>query len=427
MLLFAAGAIVVYFVYRRRKRSSGGDVSDFRAPDIDRKLGTFKQSNPDFNEAEFYKKAEKAFIDIQQSWAAKDLGKARRFVSDGVYQRFATQILMMERLKQRDEISDVKVLKTFIADIEVDGAYDILHVGITAGMKDKFISETDSSLNSPGGYEKFTEYWSFIRKRGIVKKDIYASANCPQCSGALPDNMGDSGKCPYCGTIVNSPDYDWVLSEITQSDDFALSGFEYTKADDFDERVAQLAAKNDDFSVQLLEDKASNGYLQIMTASALNEPERMRRFVSDAAFKKITGSFPQQQIVYNRVYLNDVELLAAVQRDNKNILYVGVKCSYQRARLDGNKATLIDDSLYYTIDILVMERECGKSASKGSLYAHICPSCGAPVSDSLDVKCAYCGVLLNSAKNEWIITDKIEAEDDDVVAVLESLGITNIA
>jgi hypothetical protein len=90
-------------------------------------------------------------------------------------------------------------------------------------------------------------------------------------------------------------------------------------------------------------------------------------------------------------------------------------------KLEGKKAVLLDKEIYPRLDILVMERNKGKTMSKGSLYAHQCPSCGAPVSDSLEVKCGYCGVPMNSAKNEWIISDLIEVQN--LSETLESLGI----
>jgi hypothetical protein len=77
-------------------------------------------------------------------------------------------------------------------------------------------------LNSPGGYEEFIEFWSYLRMRGKGEKDIYSTSNCPNCSAALPVDMGDSGKCRYCGAFVNSSEYDWMLAEITPTGRLSL-------------------------------------------------------------------------------------------------------------------------------------------------------------------------------------------------------------
>ena len=72
-----------------------------------------------------------------------------------------------------------------------------------------------------------------------------------------------------------------------------------------------------------------------------------------------------------------------------------------------NQAGLADAVIRTAREIVVMERDKAAAEAKGSIYAHQCPSCGAPVADSLDVKCGYCGSVLNSPKSEWIIADVI--------------------
>jgi hypothetical protein len=412
IIIFLIFGLVVFIIYRvfKKIKVSLSSVSDYHAPDLAEKMQRFTAANPDFNMKDFTEKVHTAFIDIQTAWGKGSIGRSRRYISDGVYQRFATQLEMMKKLKQHDQISDIKVDKIFIADIDNDGEYDILHTAVTAGMKDAFISETDPTLNSPGGFERFTEYWSFMRKRSGIKKDMYHTFNCPSCSAPLPDTLSDSGKCPFCSTMLNNAEFDWVLSEITQPEDFSESELEEWKDDDVESGIQHLVSENEDFSVQLVEDKASNGYLQIAAARAFNEPERVRRFVTDDAFEKITASISKQRFVYNRIYLCDVVLVNVEENEKRDILSIGVKCGYQRAVINGGRAELLDPEILFKLELLVLEREKGAKLSKGSVYAHNCPACGAPITDSLDVKCGYCSVKLNSPSHEWIITDINEAE-----------------
>jgi hypothetical protein len=106
-----------------------------------------------------------------------------------------------------------------------------------------------------------------------------------------------------------------------------------------------------------------------------------------------------------------VSLIAARQENDKNILYVGVKSSFQRALLEGNSSSLYDQAILTKREVVVIERSQTAGASKGSLYAHICPSCGAPAADSLEVACPYCSSPLNSSANEWIISDVMSADE----------------
>ena len=132
----------------------------------------------------------------------------------------------------------------------------------------------------------------------------------------------------------------------------------------------------------------------------------MRRFVTDEVFKKLKSRITDEQIVYNRLYLNTVVLLGAKQENGKNILMIGVKSSYQRVKLiSENKAEIIDSVMHSQHEVVFISRDIETSASKGSIYAHICSNCGASVKDSLDINCSHCGTELNSSKNEWIISD----------------------
>jgi hypothetical protein len=103
--------------------------------------------------------------------------------------------------------------------------------------------------------------------------------------------------------------------------------------------------------------------------------------------------------------------------------------------LNDGKATLLDPMVLSKTETVLMSRDVNPGLSKGSIYAHSCPSCGGPIKDTIDTKCQYCGSELNSTKNEWIITDILgvseyknyyqENKDDFVASIsidkLESL------
>ncbi|PKL16546.1 MAG: hypothetical protein CVV49_15690 [Spirochaetae bacterium HGW-Spirochaetae-5] len=365
----------------------------------------FIRNNPDFDEESFKNNVKTAFLEIQDAWQNQDLSRVRKFISDGVYQRFNTQFKMMKLLQQTNKIGNIRIKNIYIDKVESDGLYDIVHTAVHASISDHFISRLDSSLNS-GGNEEFVEYWSFLKKRGKNRKDIYNSDSCPNCGSPLPENMGEVSRCESCGTLTNSGEYDWVLSEITQADDYISAHPKLAKSENLTEKIRKIINENDDFAVQLVEDKASNGYLQILTAMAFKDPSIMRRFVSDKVFNDIKIDETGLITAYNRIYLNDVFLVGVSEESNKNVLHVAVKSSYQRIEVDNNnKIRKIDGAVVSRTEVVFMSRDKNAADSKGSLYAHSCPSCGAPVENSLSINCAYCGSIMNSTSTEWIITD----------------------
>jgi hypothetical protein len=366
--------------------------------------GSFVKNNPDFDEGQFTANVRDAFVKIQQAWERQDLYGVRRFLSDGVYQRFHTQFVMMGILGQKNTVRDINMKNVYIDRIETDGRYDIIHTAIYASAVDNFVCAIDPSLNS-GGNGEFVEYWSFLKRRGGPRKDLYGSDACPNCGAPLPGNMGEVSACASCGTLTNSGEFDWVLSGITQADDYNAARAKFGKSAGLTEKVRGLVDENEDFAVQLIEDKASNGYLQILAAVALKDPSIMRRFVGDTVCETISGRMAGPRIAYNRLFLNSVSLIGVRQDKSMNHLSIEVKASYQRVSVENGKTTKLDPAVTAGSEVIIMSRDCCPGAAKGSLYAHVCPGCGAPVENSLDVACKYCGAAMNSTGTEWIITD----------------------
>ena len=401
--------IILFFIFINKNK--GGTLSQYNQYDpnnskLKRRNKTpgrinFKVRNPEFNSTKFYTKVEKSFKEIQEAWEKQDLSEVRRYISDGVYQRFNVQFNMMKELDQKNIISQLNVLDLSIDRYEEDGDFDIIHVGILASINDSYKSKKYPYLNQ-GGYEKFIEYWSFIRKKGSEEYDLYESSNCPKCGAALAKDGGEVSKCEQCGVYTNRGEYDWVLSEITQIDDYIS---ESSKSKLVKSDLENLIKSNDDFSVQLLEDKASNGFLQILTAEALKKPELMRRFISDNLYNELSNKKDYDKYFYNRLYLNSVDLINISEKDNKDILSVKIKYSFERVRIKNGRANKLDNFMNSKSKIITLERDKNVELAKGDLYSHSCPSCGGALGDTTDINCPFCDSLLTSTKYEWIITE----------------------
>jgi len=402
--------VVGVFIFRKLKKRGSilNKVPGNQVPTKkdEKGLASFKQMHPEFKEDVFVEKVKTAFTEIQNAWAEKNIKRVRRFISDGMYQRVNTQFKMMNILAQRNELEKLTIKSVTIDKIQSDGSFDVIHVGILASVKDKFVSDKYPNLNETH-FEEFVEYWSFIRKTSATGKDMYSTYNCPNCGGDLSNSeMGDVCKCPYCGTFTNSGEFDWVLAEITQADDYVTTSHLHDMSNTLSNKIEEITDADDDFAVQLIEDKASNGYLQIQTARVMKDAKIMRRFVSDDFYAKFeTTMKAEDHFVYNRIFLNDVTLIGALQKDGKNILALAIKSSFQRVKIVDGKVNLIDFAVTSKNEVMMMSKDIITEENKGSLYAHQCPSCGGTISDTTDMNCPYCGNLLNSTKNEWIVTD----------------------
>jgi uncharacterized Zn finger protein (UPF0148 family)/large-conductance mechanosensitive channel len=371
---------------------------------------SFLKANPDFNESEFLHKVNTAFMGIQKAWSEKSISKARRYISDGVNQRFLTQISMMEILKQTNNISNIEIDNIWIDKVGSDGDFDIIHAGISAYADDIFKSELSKSLNTDVS-EDFVEYWSFIRKKSSKNIDLYGTVQCPNCRAPLDGKNSDVVKCTFCGTLLNNGDYDWILSEITQANDYAASRTSQRKLDHIASEITKNAFAGES-SVQLIEDKASNAYLQILSALATGTTDKVRRFISDSYNTKLGTLKTNDTIAYNRLFLNDVSLIGAGKTETDNLLYISIRSSFQRIKILGkNRISKIDPFVVSKTEVLIFKKSLDAGKAKGSLYAGSCPACGGSVEDELAVKCSYCGTPYNRGSKDWVVEDIISMEE----------------
>ncbi len=367
---------------------------------------TRKQSIPEVaflqneNIQEFKNKVATAFILIQKSWSQQRLDLMRRFITDGVYQRFNAQFTMMNLLTQKNPITGIEIQNIQVVKVSREGGYDCVDVAITAVAEDQFVCEKFPNLNSPGGRESFTEYWSFIRREDYKKAtDIFHSELCPKCSAALTDKLLETARCPYCGTYINSGEYDWVLSEITQEEDY---GFQISKISS--PQLSEVLKIYPCFSQYIGEDRATNAFMQILIGIAEKNADTLKRFSTSEAFANFKNLIPTRPLAYNRLYIRAVEILSTEVHQNQIRCYVAVRYAYQSIFLDEKPDEVYElDPLNTDTKVLVMMRFVSDAVAKGSVYANSCASCGAPQKDSLSAVCAYCGVSLNDPNLDWVV------------------------
>ncbi len=400
--------VIIYLVYLYYKNNQQKSTLNTLSS-IDRNVYNEASTEPllsslsDFNQSVFYEKVDTAFYKIQDAWQQKNLKPIRQFISDGVYQRFEAQFLMMNQLEQSNRVTDVELHERLIVSVENDGNFYILHVRVSASNTDYFESKKFSELNS-GGYEEYTEYWTFVKKVSAKSNhnDIFNTENCPNCGDSIQNKLGEVSKCPSCGTQINNGDYDWVLSEITQPEEFASNFSQLSTRNKFYQRLQSKGHASPEFSPQYIEDKASNAYLQLKIAQALSDPKRVNRFCSNAFTQQSKALFGKPYL-YNRLFTKDVSLINLYEDANSVFAALSISCAQQKVAIENNQLQLINSSPVEVHEYLVLSRAKQFATNKYSAMAHNCSGCGAPVEDSLQLTCNYCGASLNDNSKDWIV------------------------
>lgn len=426
-LIVIAGIIFLVYLYGRNQKQSStyNTLSNINQKFSDEgNVAELTETIPNFNQTEFYQKAEIAFLKIQEAWQKQSLNTVRQFISDGIYQRFEAQFIMMRALEQTNEISDINIEDLRIVAVEHDSNFHILHVSITASITDYFTSTKYSQLNS-GGQETFTEYWTFVKKiNSNTKANIYNSLNCPNCGDSIENKLGEVSKCPSCGTQINNGDYDWILSEITQPEEFASNYGQLKNRKNFYERLKQKGLSTSEFSPQYIEDKASNSYLQLKVAFALSDQKRVARFCSNE-FIETTKSKFKESYLYNRLFIKDVSLVNIYENPTSVLAALSITCVTQKVSIQKNDLQLINTSPITTNEYLILSRSKKVASNKYSAMAHNCSNCGAPVEDSLQLTCKFCDSSLNDNSKDWIVENLLTEAEYSVFKQSFESGVNN--
>jgi hypothetical protein len=158
-------------------------------------------------------------MEIYGAWSRQTWGDVRHLVSDRLYGSNDFWIQAYKKAGLVNRLEQIKILKVELSDIELDTWFDTLTVRVHASCLD-YVKNIRNELigGSRTKARRFSEYWTFIRRAGVEKDNAGVEpATCPNC-GALADKMGQSGVCEYCGTKVNTGEFSWVLTMITQDE-----------------------------------------------------------------------------------------------------------------------------------------------------------------------------------------------------------------
>ena len=395
-------AIILYFIitnYMKKNKNGAAILSAFGGGDDDHAPMV---SNMPFPEGLDTEKVSSSFLSIQDAWQNKDLKKVRKWISDGVYQRFNAQFAMMNKLGQVNKLTNIRIDGVALANAGADGPYQTADVAVSFTMDDEFISDKYPSFNQKFRGESAMEYWTFIKRNDAQSnKNLYNNNNCPNCGAPFDTAMGEISRCGSCGTLTNNASYDWVLSEITQQDDYD-GGANFSKRAELHELT-----KNDSlFSVQRIEDVASNVFMQIMEVMSGEPDKKLARFADEETKQEILKTKKEQgNFIFDRLYLNDVDLIDFNTANERLKLIFSMKATYQRVQA-GEKLKLIDSDMItrnYTM-VLSKNLKALQTAEKETVFSYECATCAGPFTDTTNDVCPYCGAAVVDFNKNWVLT-----------------------
>jgi hypothetical protein len=197
----------------------GTDLPTRRQPRVDERWLEFANTDPALTWPAIEARLGMIYDKLNTAWGGNDLVPVRGLVSDGLFDYLQYWVDAYKRQGLANRMVDAKIEHMTMCKLARDRWYDAVTIRVWATAKDFVVRLADNETvrGSTHRSRKYSEYWTIIRssgRRGAAK----AEPACGNCGGPLKVSM--AGACEFCGAMVTSGAFDWVLSKIEQDDTY---------------------------------------------------------------------------------------------------------------------------------------------------------------------------------------------------------------
>ncbi len=401
-LAVVAVGVAAFKYIRNPDRTTARAVKDLEsmayAPSVD--LSGITSRDPNFDEAAFLSRVEATEMRVQEAWSKGDMSPVRHLLSDGLMRRFSTQLLIFRQQGIRNVTADHRVLKTEIFGVLSDRQFDTVHVAVEAEARD---TDANASLSYEEAVavvkkrklESYVEIWSFLRRQGATSKtdDALLEGRCPNCGASLAS--AQSTRCDHCKALVNSGQYDWVLAEITQAEEWNASSTGKVKG------LKAMEAMDPGFNRQTIEDRASYLFWRWIEALVKGEVAPLAKVASKSFKGRTAQAVSSGPGRFFKTAVGAVDLVACeADADGQDLCHVRVLWSSARSS---------KDTPAHQANVLSLCRKTGAKDDSGFSYAH-CPECHGPLTENDSPTCDFCGTALDAGEKDWVLDAVIQPE-----------------
>ena len=390
----------------RRTRVSYRDVPGW--------VNALKLKDPAFEPQPMLDKTRWLFLELQKAWFQRDMTPVRPFLSDATWQRFNVQLQLLAAQGVRDAITDIEVLDVQLIGLEQSAWFDSIHMRVQARMRDTDVpaSYTDAQATEQARRahpESFTEVWTFVRKPGAqtrVGADLY-QGKCPNCGA--PFAGGAANRCDYCGAVVNSGNYDWTLSEITQ-------GVEHERFHKTVDGLREAREVDPALNLEILEDRASLLFWKWIDAQSRGDAKPLSKVASSEALGRLGSELEElRRKGRRRVFLEcavgavDVRGLE-VAPGGHDLAHVEIRWSARMGVGPLNEAPPKLPTVPQRFVFTLMRRHGAQTNTANGMSTDRCPQCNATLTDSAATACDFCGTQLGDGERDWVLRSALPYE-----------------
>ncbi len=197
----------------------GSNFPTLYDPELDVAARDFAMRYPGESLGHLKERAQEVFLRLQAAWTSGKWEQARAFESDRLYQ---VHLFWMERYRgkgMRNVIEQVEVQDASLVKLDQDAFYEMATLRIRASMIDYTLRGDELVAGSKSQARVFSEYWTFMRRKGFEPGSGKAAGQCPSCGAPIKATM--NGRCAHCDAHLSSGQFDWTLAKIEQDEAYA--------------------------------------------------------------------------------------------------------------------------------------------------------------------------------------------------------------
>ena len=176
----------------------------------------------------------------------------------------------------------------------------------------------------------------------------------------------------------------------------------------------QIKQIDPNFSEEKMLSWAKDLYVKLQNAWTARDWEPMRPFESESLFEQhksqLQGYIDTNRInVVDRIAVNYATIYKFRQEGDRDILEIALKATKKDYIIDATTKELLEGSKTedrITVYKMTFERKTGVLTKEGTeeIKTTNCPNCGAPTKITSAGKCEYCGSIITTGANTWVLS-----------------------